>query len=214
MTIKAKLIGGFALVITLVAFSALSSVSELGRLNDRLRHLVDISSRRELLAARIQQHMLALHRAEKNMILAATDADMARLRGADAGHGADPGTGVGKLKALVSEEDTRHLAAFETAFTDFKQIAAQVREARQKNTNQRAFALSVGPGRTLSIKAETILRVITQRHEAGPHPPDPARRRRCQPGIARGARCPGPPAHATRRKEYYPGNHARTPPTA
>ena len=165
MTIKAKLIGGFALVITLVAFSALTSVSELGRLNDRLRHLVDISSRRELLAARIQQHMLALHRAEKNMILAATDADMLAYAEQMQVMEQTLAQELETLKALVSEEDTRHLAAFETAFTDFKQIAAQVREARQKNTNQRAFALSVGPGRTLSIKAETILRVITQRHE-------------------------------------------------
>lgn len=165
MTIKIKLIGGFALVIALVAFSALSSVSELGRINDRLRHLVDISSRRELLAARIQQHMLALHRAEKNMILAATDADMLTYAEQMQSVEQTLAQELDQLKALVPEEDTRYIVAFETAFADFKQIAAQVREARQKNTNQRAFALSVEPGRTLSIKAETILRVITHRHE-------------------------------------------------
>jgi len=165
MTIKAKLIGGFAIVILLVAFSALTSLSELGRMNDRLRHLVDISSRRELLAARIQHHMLALHRAEKNMILAATDEEMTTYAGQMEVMGQTLAKELEKLKALVSEEDTRHLTAFEAAFADFKQIAAQVREARQKNTNQRAFALSVGTGRTLSIRAETILRLITQRHE-------------------------------------------------
>jgi len=165
MTIKAKLIGGFAIVILLVLCSALTSVSELGRMNDRLRHLVDISSRRELLAARIQQHMLALHRAEKNMILAATDEEMATYAEQMEVMEQTLAQELQKLKALVSEEDTRHIAAFETAFADFKQIATQVREARQKNTNQRAFALSVGTGRVLSIQAETILRVITQRYE-------------------------------------------------
>ena len=165
MTIKAKLIGGFAIVIILVACSALTSVSELGRMNDRLRHLVDISSRRELLAARIQQHMLALHRAEKNMILAATDADMTTYAAQMEVMEQTLAQELEKLKALVAAEDTRHIAAFETAFADFKQIATLVREARQKNTNQRAFALSVGTGRTLSTQAETALKAITERQD-------------------------------------------------
>ncbi|MGE3538868.1 MAG: methyl-accepting chemotaxis protein [Candidatus Tectimicrobiota bacterium] len=165
MTIKAKLIGGFALVILLVAFSALTGVSELGQMNRRLRHLVDISSRRELLAARVQQHLLALHRAEKNMILAATDGDMAAYAEQMEVMEQLLMLELGRLKEIIAEGDAKYIAAFETAFADFKQISAQVRAARQMNTNQRAFALSVGPGRTLSVKAETILRVITQRHE-------------------------------------------------
>lgn len=165
MTIKAKLIGGFTIVIILIAFGTLTSVSELNQMNERLRHLVDISSRRELLAARIQQHMLALHRAEKNMILATTDGDMAAYAEQIEIMEQMLLYELAKLKALVSTDETQHIAAFEEAFADFKGIAIQVREARQMNTNHRAIALSIGPGRTLSIKAETILRVITQRHE-------------------------------------------------
>jgi methyl-accepting chemotaxis protein WspA len=165
MTIKAKLIGGFTLVILLVAFSALTSVSELGRMQDRLRALVDVSSRRELLAARIQQHMLGLHRAEKNMILTATDEEMATYAAQMQAMEETLAQELDKLKALVSEEDMGHLDAFEAAFADFQRIATQVREARQKNTNQRALALSVGTGRTLSTRAEIILRIITQRYE-------------------------------------------------
>src|SRR5262249_36317126 len=62
-------------------------------------------------------------------------------------------------------EDTSHIAAFEAAFADFKQISTLVREARQKNTNQKAFALSVGTGRTLSTQAEATLKRITERYE-------------------------------------------------
>lgn len=165
MTIKVKLIGGFTLVILLLAFSALTSVTELGKMNHRLRHLVDVSSRRELVASRIQQHMLALHRAEKNMILATTDGDMAAYAEQMEVMEQLLMQELEKLKVLVSDADTKHIAAFEAAFADFKNISLQVRAARQMNTNQRAFALSVGPGRTMSIKAETILRIIMQRHE-------------------------------------------------
>ena len=76
MTIKAKLLGGFALEIILVLCIAVTGLSELGRMQERLRYLVDVSSQRQLLTAQIQQHMFALHRAEKNMILAATDDEM------------------------------------------------------------------------------------------------------------------------------------------
>jgi methyl-accepting chemotaxis protein WspA len=109
--------------------------------------------------------MLALHRGEKNMILAATDADMATYAAQMEAMEETLIQELAKLKAIVPEEDAGHLAAFVTAFRDFKQIATQVREARHKNTNQRAFALSVGTGRTLSIRAEIMLKVITRRHE-------------------------------------------------
>ena len=76
MTIRAKVIGGFALVIILVSCSALTGLLALRKTNDRLHHLVDISSQRQLLAGRIQQHLLELHRAEKNMILTSTGDEM------------------------------------------------------------------------------------------------------------------------------------------
>jgi methyl-accepting chemotaxis protein len=165
MTIKAKLLGGFALVIILVLCIAVTGLSELGRMHERLRYLVDVSSQRQLLTARIQQHMFALHRAEKNMILAATDDDMDTYVQQMEATEKTLGEELQTLSALVTKEGGGHIAAFQAAFADFKRIAERVREARQKNTNQRAFALSVGTGRTLSIKAEAMLTLVTRRHE-------------------------------------------------
>ena len=165
MTIKAKLLSGFALVIILVLCIAVTGLSELGRMQERLRYLVDVSSQRQLLTAQIQQHMFALHRAEKNMILAAIDDDMnAYVQQMEATE-KTLGEELQKLSALVTKEGVGHIAAFQAAFADFKRIAGQVREARQKNTNQRAFALSVGTGRNLSVKAESMLSIITRRYE-------------------------------------------------
>jgi methyl-accepting chemotaxis protein len=77
MTIKVKLIGGFAILIGLVALSALIGISELGGMNTRMNHLVEMSSAQVLLAERLQRSMLELHRAEKNLILASNDPAMA-----------------------------------------------------------------------------------------------------------------------------------------
>jgi len=165
MTIRAKLLGGFALVIILVLCIAVTGLSELGRMQERLRYLVDVSSQRQLLTARIQQHMFALHRAEKNMILAATDDEMDTYIKQMEATEKTLGEELQTLTALVTKEGVGHIAAFRAAFADFKRITEQVREARRKNTNQRALALSVGTGRNLSVKAESMLSIITRRHE-------------------------------------------------
>jgi hypothetical protein len=78
VTIKAKLLGGFSLLIVLMVLIALYADSKLSGMNNRFTHLVDISNTRVLLAARIQQDLLALHRAEKNLVLSNTLAEMAQ----------------------------------------------------------------------------------------------------------------------------------------
>jgi hypothetical protein len=72
---------------------------------------------------------------------------------------------LNKLKAIVSEENQGPIIAFESAFADFLQIAAQVRQARRKNTNRRAFALSVGTGREFYKKAEARLQALADRSD-------------------------------------------------
>jgi methyl-accepting chemotaxis protein len=157
MTIKARLIGGFAILLILVSCIAITAMSELGTLNQRLQRLIDVSSQRQLLAARIQRLMLELHRLEKNMILAATDDEMSTYAQQMQTMEQSLLATLDSLKAIVTATHQEGIAAFETAFASFKQIAAQVREAREKNTNRRAFELSTGVGQELYNKAEAAL---------------------------------------------------------
>jgi methyl-accepting chemotaxis protein len=134
-------------------------------MNGRLSQLVDVSSPQVLLAEHLRQYMLELQRAEKNLILAATDAEMdmyaRQMETTERAISKD----VEALKKLASEAGKAQIAAFEVAFANFQQISYQVREARRKNTNQQAFALSTGAGRELYYQAEGALRKLTQTND-------------------------------------------------
>jgi len=174
MTIKARLIGGFAILLILVSCIAITAMSELGTMNQRLQRLIDVSSQRQLLAARIQRFMLELHRLEKNMILAATDDEMNTYAQQMQTMEQALLATLDNLKAIVTATHQEGMAAFETAFASFKQISAQVREAREKNTNRRAFELSTGVGQELYDKTEAALTSL----------PDLGERRREQLSVA------------------------------
>jgi methyl-accepting chemotaxis protein len=162
MTIKAKLIGGFTVLIALAALSVLIGISELGGINERLSRLVDVSSSQVLFAEHLQQYILELQRAEKNLILAATDDEMEtyarQMETTERAIGED----VEALKKLATDDGKAQITAFEAAFASFKQISYQVREARRQNTNHQAFVLSTGEGRELYDRAEAALRALTQ----------------------------------------------------
>jgi methyl-accepting chemotaxis protein len=165
MTIKVKLIGGFAILIGLVALSALIGIAELGGMNTRMNHLVEMSSAQVLLAERLQRSMLELHRAEKNLILASNDPAMETYAKQMEATEQAIATDIKALTQLTSEVGKEQIAAFEAAFTTFKEISQRVREARRKNTNQQAFALSTGDGRVLYNRAEVALRTLMERSE-------------------------------------------------
>ena len=162
MTIKARLIGGFAILLILVSCIALFGMSELRGSNQRLQHLVDVSSQRQLLAARIQQRMIELHRLEKNLLLADTDDEMTAYVQQMAATEQAIREALDALKAIVTAAHQADITAFETAFATLEQIAVQVRAAREKNTNRQAFALSAGVGQALYNKAAAALQSLPE----------------------------------------------------
>jgi hypothetical protein len=162
MTIKAKLIGGFTILIAFGVLSAIIGLSALGGMNERLSHLVDISSSQVLLAEHLQQSMLELQRTEKNLILSTTDVEMATYTEQMEATERTIGENLERLKILAAPIIKPRVAAFEAAFADFKRISHQVREKRRQNTNQQAFSLSTGEGRALYDRAEVALRTLTQ----------------------------------------------------
>ena len=165
MTIKAKLLGGFSLLIVLMVLIALYADSKLSGMNDRFTHLVDISNTRVLLAARIQQDLLALHRAEKNLVLSNTLEEMTQHVQSMEATEATMLSRLGRLQAISSAQGKEQIRAFEQAFADFKSVSQQVRELAQKNTTKQAFELSTGVGQELFGKAEAVLRTLAKQNE-------------------------------------------------
>ncbi|HEY7492029.1 MAG TPA: MCP four helix bundle domain-containing protein, partial [Candidatus Tectomicrobia bacterium] len=165
MTIKAKLIGGFTILVVLGALSAIMGIEELRGMNKRLSQLVDVSSPQVLLAEHLQQYMLELQREEKNLILSTTDEEMATYTEQMETTEQAIGEAIAGLKKLASDAINTQIGTFEAAFANFKQISSQIREGRRKNTNQQAFVLSAGVGRELYDRAEAALRMLTQAND-------------------------------------------------
>jgi methyl-accepting chemotaxis protein len=165
VTIKVKLLGGFSLLIVLMVLIALHANSRLRGMNDRFTHLVDISNARVLLAARIQQDLLTLHRAEKNLVLSNTLEEMTQHVKSMEETEAAMRSRLGKLQAISSAQGKEQMHVFEQAFADFKSVSQQVRDLAQKNTTKQAFELSTGMGQELFGKAETVLRTLAKQNE-------------------------------------------------
>jgi methyl-accepting chemotaxis protein len=76
LTVKARLIGGFVILIALMILMAAISLDKMSGMNDRIDTMADVSAERIKLGARINQDAIAISRAEKNIILAQTTDDM------------------------------------------------------------------------------------------------------------------------------------------
>ena len=163
LTIRTKLFTVLGLMAAVAIGLTFLATSKLAGINDQLNNIVEVTSVRALLSAQINEDLLAIHRAEKNMILADTDADMDRY----AKNMEKATTGMqeklGQLEKIASEEGKKRIAEFRTAFDEYKTVSAQVQEATRRNTNLQAFQLSSGQGRQQYDKAEQLLKAIADR---------------------------------------------------
>ena len=163
LTIRTKLFTVLGLMAAVAIGLTFLATSKLAGINDQLNNIVEVTSVRALLSAQINEDLLAIHRAEKNMILADNDADMDRY----AKNMEKATTGMqeklGQLEKIASEEGKKRIVEFRAAFDEYKTVSAQVQEATRRNTNLQAFQLSAGQGREQYDKAEQLLRAIADR---------------------------------------------------
>ena len=153
MSIKAKLLSGFSLILGLMLVVAMVGLSKLRETQTRLHTIVDVSSTAGLLAVQMQQDLLLLQRAQYNLTLVDTTAAFdTHLR-----HTADLERAIQKkvaqLKSISNVDGTAQLTAFETALSRFKQITNQISTALREQGDTRALAQQHARG-TIKALAE------------------------------------------------------------
>ena len=148
LTIKSKLAGAFGLVIVLsiiaggVAYDRMNVISDLtGR--------VAFESRKLNLARSMQIGILSQVRAEKNMILASSDAETARFANKIGETQAEVGRTYDELRGLSNEDGLRLLDTFSAAYGHMNEGDAQIIKFAVLNSNNKAIAMVESQGSKL-----------------------------------------------------------------
>ncbi len=165
LTIRVKLFAVLGMLSAVAIGLTLLATAKLAGINDQLNNIVEITSQRALLAAQINEDLLAIHRAEKNMVLAETTEEMDRHAASMGNFSKSMQEKLEQLEKMASAEGKNRVAEFRQAFAEFEAVSAKVQDATRRNTNKQAFELSVGAGREKFDKAEQLLRAIADRSD-------------------------------------------------
>jgi len=114
------------------------------------------------LSSRLRQNLLAINRAEKNIILSKTQSEMDGYLKALDGTLDRMNKRIEQLYALTDDKGRTSLDKFTNTWNDYLAISQQVRKLTRDGLNKQAIALSSGKGRETSDAAEDILMKITQ----------------------------------------------------
>jgi methyl-accepting chemotaxis protein len=164
-TIKAKLIGGFATMLILLAVGSFLALDRLGGMNDRITSIVDVSAEKVKLGARINQDLIAISRAEKNMILATTQEEMDGYADFIDTARTEMQTRRQQLRDLVDDSGKAQLDQFAAEWDKYLAVHDNVRELTRENSNSKAKQLSFNAAREAYDAAEAALIAIVDKND-------------------------------------------------
>lgn len=158
LSLSAKLylvIGALSIVTFMVAGIGLYKLSTM---NDRLGQIIDVSSRRIELAGEMKQEILAVHRAEKNVILSDTPEDMDKYVGLSKTRRENLKKAVSESRLIADEGAKAKLDEFEKRWDAFIEQHEKVIEYATMNTDIKARNLSGKDGREAFERSEKNIR--------------------------------------------------------
>jgi methyl-accepting chemotaxis protein len=165
LTVQARLIGGFVILIALMILMAAVSLDKMSGMNDRIDNMADVSSTKIKLGARINQDAIAISRAEKNIILAKTPDDMDEISVFIAERRKEMEERREQLRELVDDDGKVKLDQFSSVWDDYIEVNQQVREFARLNSNSKAQVMSAGSGRKVYEKAEKAMKAVANRND-------------------------------------------------
>ncbi len=145
--IGSKLMFAVGVLVFLAAGLTAYSIFSLGELNDSTNKIVNESAEKVRLGARTNQNLLAISRAEKNIILAKTQEDMDGFASVIREEQAEINQRAEKLESLLSAEGKIKYEEFDGAYRQYLTVNEDVRRLARLNSNQRAADLSQNTAR-------------------------------------------------------------------
>lgn len=165
MKLAPKLFAAISLFVFLAIGLAVFGLTSMAGIQATLDGIVNGSAEKVRLAARINQNLLAISRAEKNLILARSQEEMDEYAETIAEHKAGLEDRVGQLETLVDADARDTLRQFREKFSAYMDANERVREYSRLNSNTRARELSQNEGRVAFDKAAAPLQELSQNLE-------------------------------------------------
>ena len=166
MSMSMKIYSVLAVMAVVAVIVFWVGLNKLSGMNERINSIVDVSAEKVRLGARINQDLLAISRAEKNIILAKTQEEMDNYgRFLDTTR-EEMQKRQEQLRNLVDEEGKSKLERFAVTWGKFLESNRKVRDLARLNSNIKARDLSAGKGREAFEKLEKSLIALVEENEA------------------------------------------------
>jgi methyl-accepting chemotaxis protein len=136
--------GFLVILLSIISWLGISGMSDINRL---LENISAVSAEKMKLSARINQNLLAISRAEKNIILAKTQEEMDVFSANTATENAEMAEHRVKLRALVDDDGKVLLDQFSNIWDRYITINTEVRSLARLNSNKVATTLSKNEAR-------------------------------------------------------------------
>lgn len=156
MTFTQKLASIIGVLIVVAGTIAWLGINGASSINNSLNKIVDEDAAKVRLSARMSQSLIEMHRAEKNMILAADENTMNEYRKEYDNAQTELTDRFNKLKTLVSEANKVALEEFNTSAKEFAKISENVQSLTRENSNEKAKNLLRTDARDALLKTEKI----------------------------------------------------------
>lgn len=165
ISLKALIISAFVILLVAMAITNFLGISALSGMNSQLNSIVDESAEKVKIAARIRQDLLAISRAEKNLILAKNQVDMDGYATYIDQTEQKMQSKRQQLRDLVDVDGQQKLDAFGEIWSQYQQTNRQVRDLARLNSNSRAKALSQGDARAAFDQAQLAINNMVDRFD-------------------------------------------------
>ncbi len=175
LTIKSKLLGGFIVILLLLAFTSFMGLSGMSTINDEMDTITGKIYKKVVLALEIGQNMLEVNRAQKNLLLASEPKEI--VLQTEAVNKAIK-TVEGLRDKLRDTDDSQERAVLDRFSNRWEQYAAvnkevealalrgaKATEAGQESGTKAAQALANGKGRESFLAAQAVISEIVAHNE-------------------------------------------------
>ena len=162
LTIKLKLVLAFATIIVLSTLTAVLGISSLSTLNHSLENLVQGPAERLQSAEELYSNLLLVVRAEKNMILAKTPAEIDRFDKEIVQLRQELTARLDKGEAADHTEGKAKWIGFRASWQQFLLVNDRLRDHATHNAQDQALELSAGESRRLVDEAGRQVRELIE----------------------------------------------------
>jgi len=160
LSMKAQLTAGFSILVILMIFMVIMSLNIMSEMDQRIDNMADVSARQIKLGARINQDVIAVSRAEKNIILAPTIEEMNTLKAYINKRRGRMEDRRRELVTLVDAEGKVMLDKFDNAWDKYTEVNQRVADLSRLNSTVKAQALAAKSGDRAYETAATAMQAI------------------------------------------------------